>query len=210
MIRLVIILLIVILIFEYKTRETFKNNQTYEPKYLNDPKNIKKIKTKLPKHRYFPSNINDPIFKKEKSSCQTLKFDPISVNIDSKYKLYGDVNLDFKEGGRIYLDNKPNIDQTVDINIKNYINNNEVIEFNDIQYKPDLNIYNHIISLNQDNQEIQQNNNKTIKDIYDELTNDNRLELQKNLDDLEAFDGRNDYKINEKYGATRFDTYSID
>ena len=210
MIRLVIILLIVILIFEYETRETFKNNQTYEPKYLNDPKNIKKIKTKLPKHRYFPSNINDPIFKKEKLSCQTLKFDPISVNIDSKYKLYGDINLDFKEGGRIYLDNKPNIDQTVDINIKNYINNNEVIEFNDTQYKPDFNIYNHIISLNQDNQEIQQNNNKTIKDIYDELTNDNRLELQKNLNDLEAFDSRNDYKINEKYGATRFDTYSID
>lgn len=209
MIRLFIILLIIIFIFQYKIRESFKNNQYYEQKYLNDPKNIKKIKTKLPPYKYIPSNINDPIFKKERSECKLLKFNPVTINIDSKYKLYGDVNLDFKEGGRIYLDNKPNIDQTVDTNIKNYINNNEVINFNDTQYKPDLNIYNHIISLNQDNQEILQNKDKTIKDIYDELTNDNRLELQQNLDDLEAFDDRNDYKINEKYGATRFDTYSI-
>jgi hypothetical protein len=50
---------------------------------------------------------------------------------------------------------------------------------------------------------------RTIKEIYDELTNDNHFALQQNLDDLEAKDFRNDYNINEKYGATRFDTYSV-
>ena len=211
MIRLVIILLIIILIFEYKTKESFKNNQIYEQKYLNDPNKIKNINYKRPSHRYYSSDINDPIFKKEKSLFQTLKFDPVSVNIDSKYKLYGDVNLDYKEAGKIYLNDKPNIDQRINTNIINYINKNEINEYNDFQYKSDLNLYNHIISLNKDNEEILQNKEKTIKDIYDELTNDNRLELQQNLDELEAFDeNRNDYRINEKYGATRFDTYSID
>jgi len=208
MIRLVIIILIIILIFKYKMRESSKNNQYYEQKYLNDPNNIKKFKTIIPKHKYIPSDINDPIFKKEKSTCQILKFNPISINIDSKYKLYGDVNLNFKESGRIFLDNKPNIDQTIDTNIKNYINNNEVNKYNDTQFKPDYNLYNQIISLNKD-QGILQNKEKTIKDIYDELTNDNRLELQQNLDDLDAYDIRDDYNINNKYGTTRFDTYSV-
>ena len=50
---------------------------------------------------------------------------------------------------------------------------------------------------------------RTIKDIYDDITNDSRLELQKNLDDLQAFSNRNDYNLGEKYGATRFDTYAV-
>ena len=50
-------------------------------------------------------------------------------------------------------------------------------------------------------------NDKYIKDIYDDLTNDNRLELQQNLDNLDANDIRNDYIIGTKYGNTKFDTY---
>jgi hypothetical protein len=204
MIRLVILLFIIIFILEYNTRESFKNNQFYEQKYLNDPNKINNYKTKLPSINYISS---DPIFQKEKIDNKILSFDPISVNIDSKFKLYGDVNLNYKESGRVYLDNRPNIDQTIDTNIKDYINKNEIHKYNDTQFKTNLNIYNSIIGLNKiDNQII---NNKTIKQIYDDLTNDNRLELQQNLDDLTAFDGRDDYKINEKYGATRFDTYYI-
>jgi hypothetical protein len=89
------------------------------------------------------------------------------------------------------------------------INNNDQIE-----KKEDLNLYNSIIDSIKDNylkqsHTITPSNNKTIKDIYDELTNDNRLALQQNLDELEANDFRNDYIIGEKYGSTRFDTYHV-
>ena len=50
--------------------------------------------------------------------------------------------------------------------------------------------------------------NKTIKDIYDEITNDNR-NLNTNLDNLDAYDSADNYKIDQKYGSTHFDTYSI-
>ena len=51
--------------------------------------------------------------------------------------------------------------------------------------------------------------NKTIKDIYDEITEDNRLKLQTNLDDLNAYDSNDNFNIKERYGHTNFDTYSI-
>ena len=50
---------------------------------------------------------------------------------------------------------------------------------------------------------------RTIKDIYDEITNDSRLDLQKNLDNLEVINNRNDYILGEQYGSTRFDTYAL-
>lgn len=207
MIRLVIIIFIIIFILEYNTRESFKNNQTYEQIYLNDPNKINNYKINIPSTNYIPSDINDHIFKKENLNDKNIIFDPISVNIDCKYKLYGDINLDFKESGRVYLDNRPNIDQTIDTNIKNYINNNEINNYNETQFKKNLNLYNSIIASNEIDKQVI--NNNTIKQIYDNLTNDNRIELQQNLDDLEAFSFRDDYIINEKYGNTRFDTYHI-
>jgi hypothetical protein len=35
------------------------------------------------------------------------------------------------------------------------------------------------------------------------------MDLQQNLDDLEANDKGTEFIIGEKYGATRFDTYSV-
>ena len=59
--------------------------------------------------------------------------------------------------------------------------------------------------MNHTNKEI----DKTIKEIYDELTNDNRLKLQTNLDDLETYDTTDNYNIKGKYANSSFDTYSI-
>ena len=50
---------------------------------------------------------------------------------------------------------------------------------------------------------------KTIKEIYDDITNDGRLTLQQNLNDLEANDSGTQFIIGEKYGTTQFDTYSL-
>lgn len=97
-----------------------------------------------------------------------------NFDINPKYKLYGDDNLDFKRAG--IIKDPTNIDQTVNINITNHTNNGI---------------------------------NKTIKEIYDELTNDNRLKLQTNLDDLETYDLTDNYNIKERYANSRFDTYSI-
>jgi hypothetical protein len=58
------------------------------------------------------------------------------------------------------------------------------------------------------NNSIKRNKNNTIKSIYDELTNDNRLEKMNNLDNLEANNIKETYLINNRYGTTNFDTYS--
>lgn len=54
-------------------------------------------------------------------------------------------------------------------------------------------------------------NDKTIREIYNEMTNDHRLEYQQNLDELQGYDDRSDYEINygTKYGSTRFDTFNV-
>jgi hypothetical protein len=59
------------------------------------------------------------------------------------------------------------------------------------------------------NNSIKRNKNNTIKSIYDELTNDNRLEKMDNLDNLEANNIKETYLINNRYGTTNFDTYSL-
>ena len=78
------------------------------------------------------------------------------------------------------IENKdvPNVDQTVNLNIMDYVNDTE-------------------------------SKNKTIKEIYDDLTNDNRLVLQEDLDNLQTANFNDNFVIGEKYGATRFDTYSV-
>ena len=64
-------------------------------------------------------------------------------------------------------------------------------------------------SMSMNAEKIKSMTGQTIKQIYDEITNDNRLNLQQNLDNLEAYTNRSDFIIGEKYGATRFDTYSV-
>ena len=49
--------------------------------------------------------------------------------------------------------------------------------------------------------------NKSIKDVYDELTNDNRISLQQNIGDLESNNNKNYYILGNKYGNTKFDTF---
>ena len=68
----------------------------------------------------------------------------------------------------------------------------------DIDQTTNINIMNHTNS----------SMNKTIKDLYDEITNDNR-NLDMNLDNLDAYDPVDNYNIDKKYGATKFDTYSV-
>ena len=205
-------------------KESFKNDQTFIPKYLNDPNKLLAYQANKIKPNYRPnvvtkiSDINDPIFKEEKkqeynkpSIKPKVTFDPVSTQMNPKYKLYHENNLNFREANGIILDSKRNIDQRVNTNIQDFVNNGIENRSNLSEFIPDYNLYNDIISqtpLKIENNE-KKLNERTIKEIYDELTNDNRLALQQNLDDLEAKDFRNDYNINEKYGATRFDTYSV-
>lgn len=107
-----------------------------------------------------------------------VDFNPIIKNTDNKYKLYGDNFFVPESAGKIENDDVPNIDQTVNLNIMDYVNNAT-------------------------------SKNKTIKEIYDDLTNDNRLVLQEDLDNLQTSNINNNFIIGEKYGATRFDTYSV-
>jgi len=68
----------------------------------------------------------------------------------------------------------------------------------DVDQTTNINIMNHVNN----------STNKTIKDIYNEITNDNR-NININLDNLDANDPTDNYNINKQYGATQFDTYSM-
>ena len=103
-----------------------------------------------------------------------------------------------------------------------YFNNIEYYSENYIkkdidEYKYDIDIENKLKIIhkcpNNDilniNNYIKKNNNNTLKSIYDELTNDHRLDVMNDLENLEANSIKETYIINNRYGATNFDTYSI-
>lgn len=128
-----------------------------------------------------------------------VTFDPLVKNIDAKYQLYGDNLFTFHPAGTI--DKETNIMSNKNKAKTHLTGRQAVITGPEIDQKVNLNIMNYV------NNPI--NSNKTIKDIYDELTNDNRLVTTKDIDNLEAFTKKDDFILGEKYGATRFDTYSI-
>jgi hypothetical protein len=282
---LCIILFAIIYILDLKTKaiikkkmEKFKNNQSYKPKYLNDPTKLKKYKSEMSKkltitdeaiqtntfrlenmpkatklneldpnfrqNKTVKSKIDSEIFdpeldqmfnsinsinsrKKQSNKSKNVQFNPISTNPESKYKFYHDALFTVKPSEKLVNPKQPNIDQTISQNIMAYTNNN--IQSKSEGKELDVNILNEIYKQNQliqsthiankltndlnttdfaqvANKSI---NGRTIKEIYDNITNDHRLDLQQNLDDLEAFDNGSQFILGEKYGATRFDTYSV-
>jgi hypothetical protein len=135
-------------------------------------------------------------------NLQKVNFKLVAQNPESKYKLYHDSLFTPNPAPKLYSENKPIIDQTISINIMDYANKGK--QSVPIDYANPSNVKVEDKNLNTIN-----TRGKTIKDIYDEITQDGRLDLQKNLDDLQAFNNRNDYVLGEKYGTTRFDTYAI-
>ena len=149
-------------------------------------------------------NINEIKLNKYKKNpnLQKVNFNPVATNPESKYKLYHDSLFTPNPAPKLYSENKPVVDQTINTNIQNYINKG--IQSVPIDYANPSNTAVEEIDLKKISMK-----GKTIKDIYDEITQDSRLDLQKNLDDLQAFNNRNDYMLGEKYGTTRFDTYAL-
>jgi hypothetical protein len=120
---------------------------------------------------------------------------------------------------------KQNIENFTKINTEQKIKFNPVIS-NNLKYKlygdnfmvsqPAGKIdckydFNQLINTNIINHVNKSDDDKTIRDIYNEMTNDHRLEYQQNLDELEGYDDRSDYEISygTKYGSTRFDTFNV-
>lgn len=149
-------------------------------------------------------NINEIKLNKYKKNpnLQKVNFNPVATNPESKYKLYHDSLFTPNPAPKLYSENKPVVDQTINTNIQNYINKG--IQSVPLDYANPSNTAVEEIDLKKISMK-----GKTIKDIYDEITQDSRLDLQKNLDDLQAFNNRNDYMLGEKYGTTRFDTYAL-
>jgi hypothetical protein len=119
-----------------------------------------------------------------------------------QYKLYHDSLFTPTPAPKLYSEKRPIVDQTINVNIKKFVDQGK--QSVPIDYANTSNIPSNELNLNNINMK-----GKTIKEIYDTITQDGRLDLQKNLDDLEAFDDRKDYKLGEKYGSTRFDTYAL-
>ena len=224
-----IILIFVVILLNHKpikNLEQFKNNQTYKQVYLNDPKKMIKYQMErdltndvVSDEKYntivkpiYHDDDNDEIIQLRKSRDDSDKFNKINYITPSSlakqncftrtkklsrtgdHKLYADALFTFGPAKKIISNNHPTIDQTISSNIINYVKQG-------IESVPD----NHSIN----GCKINNMQGETIKQIYDDITNDNRFEFQQNLDDVEANNMRDDFVIGEKYGATRFDTYSV-
>lgn len=176
----------------FTSRELSKNKKKHSD--INNGsiyRNINKSVSEASRNKYNKKNPN----------LQKVNFSPI-INTESKYKLYHNSLFTPNPAPKLYSENKPIIDQTINTNIQNYINKG--IQSVPIDYANPSNTSVENIDLTKINMK-----GKTIKEIYDEITQDSRLDLQKNLDDLQAFNNRNDYMLGEKYGTTRFDTYAL-
>ena len=175
-----------------------------------------KEKSKVISKEKSNQNIKSDILNK------SVQFDPIAKNPETKYKRYHESLFRLKPSEKLVDLNKPSIDQTISQNIMAYTNNGietiypnymdvsniEIYNFNKINNISESTSKIHNIN-DPNNINIRKMKGKTIKEIYDDITNDGRMNLQQNLDDLEANDKGSQFIIGEKYGATRFDTYSV-
>ena len=170
-----------------------------------DPE-LEQIFNKIEKEKSYQNQINT----KNKTS---VKFNPIVENPESRYKLYHESLFRTKPAEKLIDSNRPLIDQTISQNIMAYMNKGTETVYQDSLDIKQINPT-QINSTQINPTQINPNNIKkikgrTIKEIYDDITNDGRMILQQNLDDLEANDKGTEFIIGEKYGATRFDTYSV-
>lgn len=195
----------------YSNKKQVKDIQTYvnHPQIINKTQLIDKTQRNQSEEKNKYSDINIGLThknfnksNKKNPNLQKVNFNPIVSNPESKYKLYHDSLFTPNPAPKLYNEHDPIIDQTINTNIQNYINKG--IQSVPIDYANPSNTSAENIDLGKVNMK-----GKTIKEIYDEITQDSRLDLQKNLDDLQAFNNRNDYMLGEKYGATRFDTYAL-
>ena len=183
---LCIIFIIGLFLLNYKNiLENFKNNQVFTSILLQDPIKLIKYQKEHP-NSDIQSNIvlsaDIPRIKKQlriKSIYKPIIREKFNVRIDPII-----TNPKYKLYGEDNL-----------IFSKAGI----IKQPTDIDQSTNINIMNHTNN----------NQGKTIKDIYDEITNDNRLDLQQDLDNLSAYDSADNYNIDKNYGATQFDTYSI-
>ena len=182
---LIMIFIIGIFLFDYKnTLETYKNNQTYTPVLLNDP-------IKLARYKKF--NPNPDI---QSNLVSTADIQQIKKQLQMR-SIYRPKT---KENFKVKIDpiiKNPKYRLYGEDNL-NFVKAGIIKQPTDIDQSTNINIMNHA------NNSI----NKTIKDIYDEITNDNR-DINVNLENLNAYDPLDNYNIDKKYGSTQFDTYSI-
>lgn len=166
--------------------EHFKNFQEYIPFIVHDP--IKLIKYK--KENPYNNIQSNRVYSVNKLYKTSYKFENFKTNSSIKNKKQFEIKI-----------NSPPKNQNVvyklygedNLNFKKagIINNPK-----NIDQTTNINIMNHT------------NNNigKTIKELYDEITNDNRTQ---DISNLEPFDSLDNYIINTKtnYGNTNFNTY---
>ena len=178
---LLLFIIIYFLIYE-KVPEHFKNFQEYIPRIVHDPLKLIKYKKENPNYDI----QSNKVYSINKS--YSTKYNPEKFKINNKKHFEIKINSPPKNQNVIYKlygeDNLTFKKAGVIDNPKN------------IDQTTNINIMNHT------------NNNigKTIKDLYDEITNDNRTQ---DISNLEPFDSLDNYIIDNKinYGNTNFNTY---
>lgn len=177
---IIIILIISLYIFNYKLLlEGFKNTQTFKPVFKNNPIKLARYQKKHPN----PDIQSNIVY-----SANLQQINKQS-NIKSIY------NPKFTEKFNVKIDQKYKLYGEDNLNFKKA---GIIKQPTDIDQTTNINI------MNLTNNSM----NKTIKDIYDDITNDNR-NTNMNLDNLLAYDPLDNYNIDTKYGSTQFDTYSM-
>ena len=188
------------------------NNLKHQVKAIIFDPELDQIFNKIEKEKSYQNQINT-------INKISVKFDPIVQNPETKYKLYHESLFTTKPAEKLIDSKRPLIDQTISQNIMAYMNEGietvyqNSLDINQIDFNQNQTNFNqnqtnfNSTQINPTN--IKKTKGRTIKEIYDDITNDGRMNLQQNLDDLEATDKGTQFIIGEKYGATRFDTYSV-
>ena len=185
LILLIIIIIGLFILDSNHMKEQFTNLQYFIVKYVSDPIKLTKYK------KMYPNNIV------QSNTVKSLNTNQIKIqsNIKSIYA------PKIKEKFKVKID-------PIVSNIKYNLYGEDNLNFkkagivnstNNIDQTTNINIMNHT----------NKTQGKTIKDLYDEITNDNRFDLQQDMNNVNAFDSHDNYIIDKQYGATHFDTYSI-
>jgi len=204
MLFILFIIFIIGLFLDFKSIiEHYNNNQTYIPKLLNDPLKLLKYKkenptTDIQSNLVYTANLSE--IKKQHSLRSIYRFQntqkpPETINSIIKSKVpIGQIkpveNFTTSSSNRYKLYGEDNLDFKPAGIISDPANIDQTVN---------INIMNHT----------NKGTNKTIKDLYDEITEDNRSKLQTNIEDLNAYDPNDNFNIDKKYGHSSFDTYSM-
>lgn len=181
----VLLIIILYLLNTNNYSEQFKNIQEYIPRIFQDPVKLIKYKKNNPNNDIQSNRVYSANLRQIKKQNQRMIYSPIKEKFKVKINHMAPITQNKQTIYKLYGEDNLNFKKA------------GIIQSNkDIDQTTNINIMNHTNN----------GTGKTIKELYDEITNDNR---NQNIDNVEPFDSQDNYVIETitNYGSTGFNTY---